>query len=125
MESDRCWSAPISCSTSIPPRPGPHRSLPVRPRLRCRAPERRRTRTISRRFAYTPRFNAGPAFLTDGRTVVRGGFRVSYDETYNNVTVNQTINAPWNFTTTQRAGTTQPAAGYGWNLAFDQNIPLI
>jgi len=57
--------------------------------------------------------------------VVRGGFRVSYDETYNNVTVNQSINAPWNFTTTQRAGTTQPSAGYRWALAFDQNVPLV
>ncbi len=76
-------------------------------------------------FAYTPRFNAGPGFVTDGKTVVRGGFRISYDETYNNVTVNQTINPPWNLTTTQRAGTTQPAAGYGWNVAFDQNVPLV
>ena len=76
-------------------------------------------------FAYTPRFSSGPGVLTDGKTVLRGGFRVSYDETYNNVTVNQTINPPWNLTTTQRVGVTQPAAGYGWNLAFDQNIPLV
>src|SRR5207302_6581391 len=44
---------------------------------------------------------------------------------YNNVTVNQTINPPWNFTTTQQVGVTQPATGYAWTSAFDQNIPLI
>ncbi len=73
-------------------------------------------------FAYAPQ---GPGFLADGKTVIRGGFRVSYDETYNNVTVNQSIGAPWNITTTQRAGVTQPAAGYGWNFAFNQNVPFI
>ncbi|MGI8741005.1 MAG: carboxypeptidase regulatory-like domain-containing protein [Bryobacteraceae bacterium] len=76
-------------------------------------------------FAYTPQFSNGPGFLQDGKTVLRGGFRIGYDETYNNVTVNQTINPPWNFSTTQQAGTTQPAAGYRWALAFNQNIPLI
>jgi hypothetical protein len=76
-------------------------------------------------FAYTPQWSSGPGFVRDGKTVLRGGFRISYDETYNNVTVNQTINPPWNFSTTQQAGTTQPAAGYRWPLAFDQNIPLI
>jgi hypothetical protein len=76
-------------------------------------------------FAYTPQWKSGPGFVRDGKTVLRGGFRISYDETYNNVTVNQTINPPWNFSTTQQAGTTQPAAGYRWALAFDQNIPLV
>ncbi len=76
-------------------------------------------------FAYAPQWSSGPAFLKDGKTVLRGGFRVSYDETYNNVTVNQSIGAPWNITTTQRAGTTQPAAGYAWNLAFNQNVPFV
>ena len=73
-------------------------------------------------FAWTPSF---PGFFGDGKTVVRGGFRVSFDETYNNVTVNQSINPPWNLATTQTAGTTQPAAGYRWASAFDQNIPLV
>lgn len=75
-------------------------------------------------FAYAPQSSSG-GFLADGKTVFRGGFRVSYDETYNNVTVNQSIGAPWNISTTQRAGVTQPAAGYGWNLAFNQNVPFI
>jgi hypothetical protein len=74
-------------------------------------------------FAYTPQFASG--WLKDGKTVIRGGFRVSFDDIFNNIPVNQTLNAPWVLTTTQRAGTTQPAAGYGWDLAFNQNIPLV
>lgn len=74
-------------------------------------------------FAYTPEFGSG--ILKDGKTVIRGGFRISYDEVYNNVTVNQSIAAPWNYTITQQAGTTQPAAGYGWNYAFNLNVPFI
>jgi hypothetical protein len=74
-------------------------------------------------FAYTPQFGSG--WLKDGKTVIRGGFRVSFDDIFNNIPVNQSLNAPWVLTTTQRAGTTQPAAGYGWDLAFNQNIPLV
>ncbi len=74
-------------------------------------------------FAYTPRFGPGP--LGDQKTVIRGGFRVAYDDIFNNIPVNQTLNAPWALTTTQRAGTTQPAAGYRWEAAFDQNVPLV
>jgi hypothetical protein len=74
-------------------------------------------------FAYTPNFGSG--WLKDGKTVIRGGFRVSFDDIFNNIPVNQSLNAPWVLTTTQRAGTTQPAAGYGWDLAFNQNIPLV
>ena len=39
--------------------------------------------------------------------------------------MNQSLNAPFVLTTTQRAGLTQPAAGYAWNLAFNQNVPLV
>jgi hypothetical protein len=74
-------------------------------------------------FAYTPKF--GPGWLGDGKTVIRGGFRVAWDEVFNNVPVNQTLNAPFVVSTTQRANLTQPAIGYGWNLAFDQNVPLV
>jgi hypothetical protein len=73
-------------------------------------------------FAYMPRFGKGPG---DDKTVIRGGFRVGYDEVFNNIPVNQALNAPFVLTTTQRAGTTQPQTGYGWNLAFDQNVPLV
>jgi len=50
----------------------------------------------------------------DGRTVIRGGFRLSYDDIFNNIPVNQSLNAPFVLTTTQRAGLTQPAAGYAF-----------
>jgi hypothetical protein len=68
---------------------------------------------------------AGFAYSPNSRTVLRGGFRVSYDEMFHNVPVNQTLNAPWSITTTQRAGTTQPATGYRWEQAFNQNVPLV
>ncbi len=74
-------------------------------------------------FAYTPDFAQG--LMGDKKTVIRGGFRISYDEIFNNIPVNQSLNAPFVLTTTQRAGTTQPAAGYPWALAFDQNIRLV
>jgi hypothetical protein len=74
-------------------------------------------------FAYSPRFGPGP--LGDHKTVIRGGFRAGYDDIFYNVPVNQTLNPPWSLTTTQRAGTTQPAAGYRWDLAFDQNVPMV
>jgi hypothetical protein len=74
-------------------------------------------------FAYTPQFGSG--WLRDGKTVIRGGFRLSYDDIFNNIPVNQSLNVPFVLTTTQRAGTTQPLAGYGWDLAFNQNIPLV
>jgi len=74
-------------------------------------------------FAYTPKFGGG--WLQDGKTVIRGGFRVGFDDVFNNIPVNQTLNTPFVLTTTQRAGTTQPATGYGWNLAFNQDIPLV
>src|SRR5439155_2291498 len=34
-------------------------------------------------FAYSPKFGSG--WLADQKTVIRGGFRVSYDELFNNV----------------------------------------
>jgi hypothetical protein len=74
-------------------------------------------------FAWSPRFGSGP--LGDHKTVVRGGFRVGYDDIYYNVPLNQTLNPPWSLTTTQRAGSTQPAAGFPWAVAFNQNVPLV
>jgi Carboxypeptidase regulatory-like domain/TonB-dependent Receptor Plug Domain len=73
-------------------------------------------------FAYTPK--VGPGFLSDGKTVIRGGFRIGYDDLFNNIPINQTSNAPWSLTTTQRATVTQPGT-YSWDLAFNQNVPLV
>ena len=74
-------------------------------------------------FAYTPDF--AKKIFGEKKTVIRSGFRLSYDEVFNNIPVNQSLNAPFVLTTTQRAGTTQAAAGYPWALAFDQNISLV
>ncbi len=85
--------------------------------------------TLPRAGSTTDRNNLAPvvgfAYAPGSRTVLRGGFRVGYDEMFHNVPVNQTLNPPWSLTTTQRAGTTQPAAGYRWDLAFDQSVPLV
>jgi hypothetical protein len=82
-----------------------------------------RAGTASDRNNFAP--VVGLAYAPTRRTVVRSGVRVSYDEIFHNVPVNQTLNAPWSLTTTQRAGTTQPATGYRWDLAFDQSVPLV
>ena len=74
-------------------------------------------------FAYSPKFGSG--WLNDQKTVIRGGFRVSYDDMFNNVPVNQTLSPPFSITTTQRAGQTQPSAGYAWGQAFNQSVPLV
>lgn len=85
--------------------------------------------TLPRAGVDPDRNNFGPvfgfAYTPIQKTVIRGGFRVSYDEVFNNIPVNQTLNVPWVLTTEQRAGVTQPAAGYAWDLAFNQNIPLV
>jgi len=67
----------------------------------------------------------GGAWTTkDGKTVIRGGFRIGYDDLFNNIPINQTSNSPFSLTTTQTAGVTQPGT-YSWNLAFNQNVPLV
>jgi hypothetical protein len=62
--------------------------------------------------------------LPDSKTVVRAGFRIGYDDLFNNIPINQTSNSPFSLTTTQTAGVTQPST-YSWNLAFNQNVPLV
>ncbi len=62
--------------------------------------------------------------LPDNKTVFRAGFRIGYDDLFNNIPINQTSNAPFSLTTTQTAGVTQPST-YSWNLAFNQNVPLV
>jgi hypothetical protein len=73
-------------------------------------------------FAYTPRF-AASVFGND-KTVIRGGFRVGYDEIFNNIPANMALNAPFNLTTTQAAGTTQPAK-FSYAVGLNQNVPLV
>src|SRR6266851_1900113 len=73
-------------------------------------------------FAYTPRF-AESVFGRD-KTVFRGGFRVGYDEIFNNIPANMALNAPFNLTTQQVAGTTQPST-FSYAVGLNQNVPLV
>jgi hypothetical protein len=73
-------------------------------------------------FAYTPRF-AESVFGRD-KTVFRGGFRVGYDEIFNNIPANMALNAPFNLTTQQVAGTTQPGT-FSYAVGLNQNVPLV
>ena len=52
-------------------------------------------------FAWSP-------YKNSDRTVLRGGFRIGYDDIFNNIPANLSLNAPFNLTTAQASGTTQP-----------------
>ena len=73
-------------------------------------------------MAYTPRF-AKSLFGNDA-TVIRAGFRVGYDEIFNNIPANMGLNAPYTLTTSQSAGGTQPDK-FSYATALDQSVPLI
>ena len=72
-------------------------------------------------FAYTPRF-AESLFGRD-KTVIRGGFRVGYDEIFNNIPANMALNAPFNLTTTQN--TTTANGKFSYAVGLDQNVALV
>ena len=80
-------------------------------------------------IAYTPRF-ADKIFGKDD-TVIRAGFRVGYDDIFNNIPANMGLNAPYNLGTTQTAGVTQPATAsnpsgfFPWSTGYNQNVPLV
>ncbi|HYR91140.1 MAG TPA: TonB-dependent receptor, partial [Terriglobia bacterium] len=77
---------------------------------------------------YADRNNVAPMFgfayggLAD--TVIRGGYRVAYDDLFNNVPAGMALGPPQNLQTTQTANVTQPAK-FAWAVAFNQNVPLI
>ena len=73
-------------------------------------------------MAYTPRF--AKSVFGDDATVIRAGFRVGYDDIFNNIPANMSLNAPYNLGTTQTAGVTQPGK-FGWATGYDQNVPLV
>jgi carboxypeptidase family protein len=73
-------------------------------------------------FAYTPRFS-GSLFGKDD-TVIRGGFRMGYDEIFNNIPANMGLNAPFNLTTTQTTATNN-LSKFPWAVGFNQNVPLV
>ena len=68
-------------------------------------------------FAWTP-------IKGSESTVLRGGFRVGYDDIFNNIPANLSLNAPFNLTTQQTAKTTQPGK-FSYATAFNQNLPLV
>ena len=80
-------------------------------------------------FAYTPRI--APSVFGNDKTVVRGGFRIGYDEIFNNIPANMALNAPFNITTTQIAGVTQPKTAtdpsgkFSYAVGLNQNVPLV
>jgi hypothetical protein len=73
-------------------------------------------------IAYTPRFSE-KLFGKDA-TVIRAGFRVGYDDIFNNIPANMGLNAPYSLTTTQTAGVTQTTK-FPYAVGFDQNVPLV
>jgi hypothetical protein len=54
----------------------------------------------------------------DGKTVIRTGFRLGYDEIFNNIPVNMGLNGP------QLLTTTLPSGAYTWGTALNQNRKL-
>ena len=73
-------------------------------------------------LAYTPRFSN--SLFGNDATVIRAGFRVGYDDVFNNIPANMGLNAPYNLTTNQTAGVTQPGK-FPWAVGFDQSVPFI
>jgi len=73
-------------------------------------------------FAYTPRF--AKWLVGNDDTVIRGGFRVGYDEIFNNIPANMGLNAPFNLTTTQNTSTQANKQPFPWAVGFNQNVPL-
>ncbi len=67
-------------------------------------------------LAWSPR--RGPKWLADGKTVIRTGFRMGYDDVFNNIPVNMGLNAPFVLTTTL------PSGNYRWNAVLNQNASL-
>ncbi len=68
-------------------------------------------------FAYSPKVL--PAIFGDGKTVIRSGFRLSYDDFFSNVPVNMGLNFPPVLTTTL------PNSTYTWGTVLNQNRLLV
>src|SRR6266446_3742067 len=78
-------------------------------------------------FAYTPRI--AKSLFGNDKTVIRGGFRMGYDEIFNNIPANMALNAPFNLTTTQNNSTqksaTNPSGKFSYAVGLDQNVALV
>jgi len=73
-------------------------------------------------LAYTPRF-AKSIFGNDD-TVIRAGFRIGYDDIFNNIPANMALNVPYSLTTSQAAGVTQPNK-FSWATGYNQGVSLV
>jgi hypothetical protein len=73
-------------------------------------------------FAYTPPSMGG--VLGKNATVIRGGFRMAYDDLFNNAPSNMALSPPFTLPTTQTAAVTQPST-FSYAVAFNQNVPLV
>lgn len=73
-------------------------------------------------IAYTPRF--ADKIFGHNDTVIRTGFRVGFDEVFNNIPANMGLNSPYNLTTNQTAGVTQPGK-FPWAIGYNQSVPLV
>ncbi|HLX41978.1 MAG TPA: carboxypeptidase-like regulatory domain-containing protein [Bryobacteraceae bacterium] len=73
-------------------------------------------------MAYTPRFAKG--LFGNDDTVIRAGFRIGYDDIFNNIPANMGLNVPYNLGTTQTAGVTQPGK-FSYATGYNQNVPLV
>jgi hypothetical protein len=60
-----------------------------------------------------------PALFGDGKTVVRSGFRLSYDDFFSNIPVNMGLNFP------PVLSTTLPNSTYTWGTVLNQNRVLV
>src|SRR5215471_7988385 len=67
-------------------------------------------------FAWSPKIL--PSIFGDGKTVIRSGFRLSYDDVFANIPVNMGLNYPPILTTTL------PNGAYTWATALNQNRSL-
>jgi len=72
-------------------------------------------------FAYTPRI--AKSLFGNDKTVIRGGFRMGYDEIFNNIPANMALNAPFNLTTTQNKAT--QGGKFSYAVGLNQNVPLV
>jgi hypothetical protein len=72
-------------------------------------------------IAYTPRF--APSLFGNSDTVIRAGFRVGYDDIFNNIPANMGLNPPYNLTTSHFVSTTQPK--FPWATGYDQSVRLV
>jgi hypothetical protein len=73
-------------------------------------------------FAYTPSSMGG--LFGKNATVIRGGFRMAYDDLFNNAPSNMALAPPFTLPTTQTAAVTQPTV-FSYAVAFNQNVPLV